>query len=320
MLIRTVSDFRSNKPKYLIHTALLAASWHRYARNCAPLEIFSIGKMPASLKSFLSSINVVVRDSSAGPNDSFSKTSNTIQGAEAKFGHQILLIDNDVVFTGPIEPLLDLPKDKIYGAVSGNNRVSPSRWRIIQDDLGMKLLQAETMPINESFRVLIDQNHGAQKLIYVYVNGGVLLFPPEFDFKSTWESHQSTIRYHFINHPLKHHCVCTSNMAALATTIGAYGKFDWLPNAYNYRHKCFGLGLCKIDDIRMIHMTGGIKGSGVYSTSAWINTYWRKKMTAGFGDLKRAIKKSQFTERLSIAMNIRDNVLETVKSYGLDEL
>ena len=321
MLIRTVVDFRKRKNKYRIHIMLLAASWHRYARHSAPLEVYAIGDVPVCLSGFFSSLGVVSVSTEPSKNDFFSKTSNTIMGVKPSSENRILLLDNDIVFTNSIEPLLNLPPEKIYGSVSGNFRVRNSCWQVIQDDLELPLFKLKETPINDRFRKLVDPEYRLPILEYAYVNGGVLLFPAGTDFRALWEFQQEKIYRHFAKHPLRSNGVTTSNMAALATTIGTYGKFEYLPVAYNYRHKCFALGMCQANEIRMIHMTGRSRANtGTKSARDWVNKYWRHKMTSGFGSLQKLLDESEFSRRLKICDQMRRNTVETIKLYELDQL
>ena len=118
MIIRTVLDLRPRQLKYQFQTILLAASWHVYGKDLARLEIFTIGTLPEHIRAFFDSIGAHVKEVSPNPNDSFSKTSNTIQGANQGESQQVLLLDNDVVFTNSIQYLDELDKEKIlWGGV-----------------------------------------------------------------------------------------------------------------------------------------------------------------------------------------------------------
>lgn len=305
----------------MLQTLLLAASWHRFGRVTAPLEVLTIGQAPEALITFLTGLGVTVEQVSPGPNDALSKTSNTVLGTRPVAGSRVLLVDNDVVFCGSIDPLTQLDPEPIYGAISGHNRVKPSQWAHIADQLGLAPAAAPpTRALTSVVNALIRERPLPEPLKISYPNGGVLLFPAGADLGPVWSDHQARIAACFAGTDLISDAVTNSNMAALATTIGNYGAFDWLPDGYNYRHAGFALNLCKAEDIRMVHMTGLNTPRPSGSLSEWVTGYWSDKMLKKLTDLRPQITDADDKARRAIAQSVLEGVLETIQSYDLDPI
>ena len=202
----------------------------------------------------------------------------------------------------------------------GGFRVSQPQWNIIERQLGLRPFAASAIPPKELVRARLDQDDQPKKLKYAYVNGGVTLMPAGFDFKSLWQKHQFEIAKCFRHHPMGSNSVIKSNMAALATAIGAYGKFDWLPNSYNYFHACFTLGFNRASDIHLVHMTGSGRWQDSSSLSQWVEAYWKMKMAAGIKTLKKVESVSILEQRSDVANEVLGKILKIIKMYDLDAL
>ncbi len=321
-----------------MHALLLAASWHQKLRNFAPLEILSIGQLPSHLKYFFSNLGIHIKEISPNINDTFSKTANTIEGAIPIPGEQILLVDNDVYFHGDIRPLADLPKNSFYGCPSGNLRVTEKHWNLIIDNLGLRPIENPFVPNNVQLKVLKNPDTVPTVQPYAYTNGGVILIPANCDQHSTWQDHQEKIYNFFKNHPLGCGSVTKSNMAALATSIGSYGAFSWLPHGYNYRPDCFALGLCDISDIRIVHMTGDVKSVKASTLKQMIQQWWNAKtvtkstlkqriqhwrnakIDTKFEDLENYVGFEEKERRWRIFCQVFDAMISVIDNYDLETL
>ncbi len=321
MIIRTVLDLRPQVPKFVFQTLLLTASWHRFSAHHTPLEIFTLGKASEPLHAFLSSLGAHVQEIQPNANDGFSKTSNTIQGAEHDPRNRVLLLDNDVVLSKDIGPLKKLATDTMYGSASGNIRVGQPQWDHIAETLDLYPLSVRpVIPPTSQMNSLITHGSDVEPLDIAYVNGGVLLLPTNAEFAKTWTKHQRAIFDAFEKHPLANGAVRGSNMAALATTIHDHEKFDWLPIGYNYRHSCFALGMEDVESIYMVHMTGFADKTDTTSLSDWIQEYWEEKIASGIHRLSHLLEDQETERRRFIANAVRDNITKTVKDYDLDKI
>ena len=320
MIVRTVLDLRTGLPKFILQTLLLAASWHRFAQNTAQLEVLHIGELPPALRNMLNELGVKTTGTEPNSNDVFSKTSNTIQGAKPVDGHQILLLDNDVTFTGSIDDLCTLPSTSVYGAVAGIYRVTAAQWAHIKTVGLVTAPCTPQTPRTALVGALANRQPAPAPLSFGYANGGVILFPSDYDFRSTWVAQQRTIAQAFDGHPLHSGSVTQSNMAALATTIGSYGTFNWLPPGYNYRHADFAVGLCPSSEVRLVHMTGLGKRAQASTLSGWVNEYWSLKMTKGLNSLRSILHSDEFERRLAELSAVHRTILTTIATYDLDQL
>lgn len=321
MIVRTVLDLRPNVPKFVLQTVLLAASWHRFVRHSALLEVMHIGNLPSDLAILFDQLGVKVTAVRPNANDRFSKTSNTIQGAEPVAGHQILLVDNDVVFTSGIDNLCSLRPDCVYGAVAGNYRVTQQQWAHIAK-IGFHPAACEPqVPRSATVKALSEgRTKTLPPLGFAYPNGGVILFPSGYDFKLTWQKQQREIAAVFDGHRLSSGSVTQSNMAALATTIGTYGTFSWLPPGYNFRHADFALGLCTAPEIGLVHMTGLGKRTEAGALSTWIDEYWSSKMVKGLNMLQQVLPEHDLRHRAKQLSEIHQVISATITTYELDAL
>ncbi len=320
MIIRTVLDLRPELPKFMLQTLLLAASWHKFARSKAPLEVVHIGELPDELRVTFEQLGVVTTPTQPNANDGFSKTSNTIQGVAPVPSEQLLLLDNDVVFTNTIDDLCALPAHCVYGAVAGSHRVSKKQWAHIRKLELAPVPCTPQRPRTALVTALSKRRLRPAPMRFGYANGGVILFAPGYDFQSIWQDQQREIAATFSRHRLANGNVIQSNMAALATAIGTYGHFDWLPPGYNYRHADFALGLCEASDVRLVHMTGFGKRTNAETLSGWINEYWSEKMKKSLHMLRPRLTSGTFSHRLTVLQEIHDKILSIISTYNLDSV
>lgn len=317
-----------------MQVALLAASWHLNAKHFAPLEVLHIGPLPDHLAELFSELGAASREVAPNQNDTFSKTANAIQGAERIPGEQILLVDNDVYLHGDISPLGTLPANSFYGCPENGPRIEDKHWEIIRKELNLHPLVDPFLPANSRFRLikfpLKKGKFQSQVQQCVYVNGGVVLIPPDYDMRENWQKHQKRINDFFEDHPFKKGYVTSSNMAALSTCIGDYGTFSWLPDGYNYRWSSFTLGLCSLDNIKIVHMTGdpitqdrhqkeGVNEETI-TLKERIQHWWKSKIDNEFEGFEKFIGQDEWDRRMNISHQVRDSAISVAEEYNLDAL
>ena len=317
LCIRTVFDARSHSTKHLYQLLLLSASWHQRVRKTAPLEIMIVGTAPDQLLDFFRKLDIQWLRVPADPNDSFSRTSNTIIGARDKAGYRILLVDNDVVFLGDLAELAQISPNICMGAVAGSERVDPQRWQIIEDHFGVSLLPNTQVPLSEQVRHQIDSMHTPRPLRNVYVNGGVILVPAAVDFEASWRQFVRDIARLFENHPLKSKCVYGSNMAALAMAITHHGRFEWLDLKYNYRPDCFALNMGSFSNLQIAHLTG--VDDSHRSLGGRIDAFWKEKMVPRFCRANPGVADHNLEDALTEANRLRTHLHALVAEYNLDQ-
>jgi len=299
---------------------LLAASWSQYVKKYANLEIMAIGTLPKNLFNIFKEFGAIVTLIASNINDSFSKTSNTIEGAIPCEKEKILLVDNDVVFVNSIDGLSKIEDTHIAGSIPCNFRVEENQWDIIRDELCLKTLPCSEIPIKEIYHSELSSSHKVRKLNHVYVNGGVIIIPANVNLKSAWERHVGKIGAFFNSHRLRSGSVYQSNMAGLATAIAAYGKFSWLPIEYNYRPLCFALGMKEADEIKIIHLTDDIKTTSFTSLSLRMEAYWSERIELKIDQFKTKLDKIEYERRRDIAENIKNKIGELIVNYELDNI
>jgi hypothetical protein len=317
MLVRTVLDCRSSDLKYLNQLLLLASSWHSNGRALGQLEVLVIGAPQPRLAGFLAELGVNTLPSHPSEMDGLCKTCNTIQGAYAPEDHSVLLVDNDVYIRSDATVFHEQPQ-VVAGALPGWPRVSGEQWAEIREKLDLHPLPTTETPLSELRREVLDEGHKAKPMPYVYPNGGVTVLPSGSRFASTWEAHVAKIHRHFADHPLRDRNVVGSNMAALATAIGQWGAFRWLPIRTNYQPICFSLGLAALDEITFVHMTGRRKALSQKLISEWIPAYWEIRVFSGIEEMRLSIGDAEYDRRLAIAQGCLSEQLSLIKEYGLD--
>lgn len=315
---RTVLDLRSPLDKYISQTLLLAASWHRHCAGHSALEVATVGGANAPLAGFLDDIGADRAEIPPGPNDDFSRSSNKIEAAHADpRGRPVLLLDNDVCFVGGVEELGRQPGHAIAAAVAGSPRVTDAQWTCIGDQLGLPLLRRNFLPINKRPLLAPDADDGPPPEAFLYLNSGVVLFPPGLDHRTPWRTHQRRIHDHFRGHPLASVAVLSSDQAGFATSIAAHGEFAWLPLRYNYRYGCFRLGLEPPERIRLLHFTGDIDESTGVGLARRAQAYWDKFILPRIASIPATLGPER-ERRREAALAVLRHVLATIREYDLE--
>ena len=318
LVARTVLDLRSDNPKYLCQTLLLAASWHKHAACDTGLEVLTIGTPQPALANFLQSLDAHQACIEPGRNDVFSRHSNKIQGAGPDpAGRRVLLLDNDTCFLGRPAQLTYLPATAIVAAEAGNARVSDAQWHLIRQNLGLPLLRREWTPLNQRIAASIEKpSVGGER--WIYLNSGVILFPSGLDHQPAWQSQQRAINDYFVGHPLASDAVTTSDQAGFASSVSTHGDFAWLPPRFNYRPPCFCLGLEATDRIVILHFTADLDNAGRLGMAERINAYWHQRILARIDRLPTATSMPDRDWRRAQAVAAMEKVMDIVREYDLD--
>ena len=318
LVARTVLDLRPAVDKFVSQTLLLAAGWHRYARDDAALEVATVGGRDAVIDAMLAEIGAGGYAIAPGRNDDFSPSSNKIEAAHPDpGGARVLLLDNDVVFLGPVSDLAGLPADAIVAAEAGTARVEDPQWEVIERELGLPLLRRRWAPLNVRDGDAVRAPRSQAPLRYLYLNSGVVLFPAGHDHRAPWTSHQRRIRDHFAAHPPAPVPVTSSDQAGLASSVAAHGRFAWLPLRFNYRHGAYRLGLLPAELIAIMHFTGDVPGAGL-TLSQRLDAYWARYITPKIARLPATVGAAEKRRRRDIAAQVLATAQALVRDYDLD--
>jgi hypothetical protein len=150
----------------------------------------------------------------------------------------------------------------------------------------------------------------------VYINSGVVVIPPNFDLKSNWEKHFSLISAYFESHKLKKRSVYNSDQAGMATAIGAYKKFSWLPLFFNYRPVCFALGLYEYSEVKIFHLTGKFICKGL-PIRDWFHHYFNEKIFSMLNQLQEKISREEYDFRVAQINLTQKHIENLILDYGL---
>ncbi len=320
MNIRTVFDTRTNTrtAKYRTTILLLAASWHKYLRKDTKLEIKYIGQLPTKYQHFFEDLGIKYSKVFPNINSEYAKTTNCIEAATPS-NKRLLLVDNDIVFMDELSALKNIKEDHIAACYTGTLWISNKQWDIIQNKLELPILRtdANIIPLKEQFKLQQNPNYKVAQSDIVYVNAGVLVIPPILNLKPIWERDVKLIADYFKTHPLKSHGVYTSCQAGLATAIGAYKNFSWLPIDYNYLSICFVLGLKNEEEIKILHLGGDVGENAGISSLNWVEQFWQERMYDRLEVLKNIITEGEFNRRISTIDKVKKKVLNLMNEYNL---
>lgn len=317
---RTVLDLRSPNDKFISQVLLLAASWHRHCRQHSDLEVFCVGEPGTCLSSFLDEVSASCRPCAPSPNEDFSRSSNKIQAAGPDLaGRRVLLVDNDTCFLGPVEGLASIPSRAIAASEAGNLRVSQEQWALITGDLGLPVIRRRFHPLNARPDTILSPSPAAPPPERpLYLNSGVILFPPAHDHRNLWFTHQRLIHAYFQGHSRWSDAVDGSDQAGFATSVAAYGDFTWLPMGFNYRRGGFHRGLEPLHRIFVLHLTGDVPDGSALDVSQRLEAYWQTFVWPGIARLAPT-GSGEAARRTAIARGALDTLLGLVRDYDLDE-
>ena len=317
--IRTLLDGRASAPRYARQTALLAASWHAFARSAAPFEVRLIGDTSARLRDFLGELGVPLVAASPDANDAYAKTANCISGAYRDGPERVLLLDNDTCFLASPTALEAVPEDECAGAVAGDDRISAEQWRRIERRLGIEGLPVRASTLRQRFRA--EKQHGLPALMErLYVNAGVLLLPESPVFPALWSREIARVRELFVDDPVASDAVSASCQAGLALAIAHHRRFTWLPAGYNHRPLNFALGDALDEEIAILHMTGDGAVADGDRIDEHFDAYWEHFVGRPLCAIRARIGEAAYARRRERLDGCRAELARVVREYELDSV
>ena len=315
--IRTLLDGRASSPRYARQVALLAASWHAFARTAAPFEVRLIGDASARLRDFLRELGVPVVAARPDVNDAYAKTANCISGAYRDGAERVLLVDNDTCFLASPTALEAVPEDACAAAVAGDDHISREQWRRIERRLGVTALPTEVATLREQFRA----TKRRQRIVAterLYVDAGVVLLPASPAFPALWSREVARVRELFVGDPLASDAVSASCQAGLALAIAHHRRFAWLPAGYNHRPLNFALGDALDGEITILHMTGDGAVAEGERIDQHLDAYWEHFAGRLLLDIRARIGEAAYVRRREQLDHCRAGLARLVREYRLD--
>lgn len=229
-----------------------------------------------------------------------------------------LFVDNDVCLFGEPRGLLPISPQTVMAAVADNNRISDDRWELIETQIRLVPKKRDWVPLNEEFRAAC-LGLKPLRVLNAYWNAGVILMPDNRAFDDLWTDHMRKITLFFQDHPLRHPSVYGEDQSGFATAAAAYGLFEDLPLAYNYRPSCFKLAKEPPDPIVCVHFVNWRDPSGLEdaSTSRRLKSYWSDQIIQPLEKLRDPILRRK---RIDFAVVSLDQILKVVTEYGIDRI
>lgn len=324
MLIRTVLDGRADRNrKHLYHTLLLAASWHANIadKEMFPLEVITVGEPPQRLIGFLQELGIRRVVSEPHPHDGFCPYSNKLLGIAYPAEDRILLLDNDVfILQEPVE-LLDLHPDGVYASIAGSNSVTPERWTLIQERLGISPRPLQWIPLLDEYWAVANGTSPVPVSL-LFCNSGSIVAPPDPDIGIQWGKDIKDIADVFRDHPLRVKFVYGHDQAGFATLCGRIERFGVLPLPFNYRPPCYWLGKADFEAIRILHLTNLHAGTSNFPVDfeGSVRHYWDSHINAGIVRLAPKLPVEEVSRRIAISTHSFERIRATLETYELDRV
>jgi hypothetical protein len=304
--IRTVLDARPGKPRrYFRQTLLLAHSWATL-RETTPLEIVVIGTLPRALRARLRELGVETTSAQPHPLDPVSKYANKLLALREPSDAAVLLVDNDVVF---LEDVSNLQGRKVRASVASTNHISEEQWEHIAATTGREPLMVEWTSLSDQVQA---RRKGSALTVRprLFLNGGVIWVRGPAAFEPLWAANIAAIAHVFADHPL-----AGDDQVGFATAVAEHGGFDLLPYAYNWRTRCFQLGVPETP--KVLHLSNLFAESELAFSDA-VTVFWEARVIKQIRRLERRSGGQGIDQLLDEAVRVRSRVLDIVAEAGLD--
>ncbi|MGB6228659.1 MAG: hypothetical protein WBF53_00850 [Litorimonas sp.] len=323
MLIRTVLDCRPSLGKFYCSLLLLAASWADRVRPHHGLEVVITGTPPRPLLAFLEAVGAHWRIAEPDPGLAFVPTGNTLLGGmPSETGERILLVDNDLYLMGDLNDLAAVDPDVVAGVPSGHPRVTAEQWRIIESDLGLPTHRNGWDARGVELANRLNGRDRPTRFARTYINGGVLLLPRDGAFVDRWRAHIVAIADRFRGTAMDTRAVCGSNMAGLATAVGAHERFQWLGEEYNYRHLHVLLDILPVETVSILHLTGDPRQDEAIDPSRYVSQYvelyWTNRVIRRLENHPDRFGATAAARVRETVAQLSESMLGTVRTHDLD--
>ncbi len=294
-----VPDFSSptGARVFAARTLFFLGSWLENAGAAVrrfPLHLVCIGEPPAGVRRLAERGGAVVhvRDTLRRGK---SVTVNKLRGleiGEGEPGRRTLLVDADVFILGDFSALADEVPTGIAAAPAGSKWVTEAHWQHIYEAFGLSLDAERAPTLAYEFGLLpegktLRREHGATtdlRRMLPYHNTGVVLVPRDCGLRELWVDHQTRIRALFEggDDPLASRtwqgriaarlrgrrkvprAVGTCDQAGFASAVqelrGRGVPFRRLPDAYHARRIHSEAGALTLNEMKIYHATGFLRG------------------------------------------------------------
>jgi hypothetical protein len=288
---------------------VLAHSWATL-RGTTPLEIVVIGTLPPALRDRLRELGVATTSAQPHPLDPLTKFANKLLALREPSDNAVLLVDNDVVF---LEDVSSLKGRKVRASVASTNHISEEQWAHISATTGRKPLIVEWTSLSDQVKAR-QKGRAPTASPKLFLNGGVIWVSGPAAFEALWAANIAAIAHAFADHPLATRWVL-DDQVGLATAVAEQGGFDLLPYPYNWRTKCFQLGLPETP--KMLHLSELFAQSGLV-VSDTVTAYWETRVIKQIRRLERKSGGQETDRLLDEAVSVRNRVLHLVAEASLD--
>ena len=305
---------------FAARTLFFLGSWREHAGGAArrfPLHLVCIGEPPAGVRRLAERCGATVHVREP-LRQGRSVTINKLRGLEigdGEPGGRTLLVDADVFVLGDFRALADEVPAGIAAAPAGSKWVTEAHWQRVYAEFGLPLAatgRAPTLPYELGLvpaRAARVREYGATtdlRRALPYHNTGVVLVPRDAGLRGLWADHQARIRAMFEGGggpPVRTwldrlrrrgrgglRAVTTCDQAGFASAVetlrGRGVPFRRLPDAYHARRVHSQAGALTLDDTKIHHATGFLRGwDGASGTlPAAVGRYvrdWQEDIRAG---------------------------------------
>jgi hypothetical protein len=281
-----------------------------------PLEVVVIGAVPPPVDGRLRDLGVEVTRSDPHPLDPVSRIANKLLGLRTAGDMPTLLVDNDVCV---LEDISDLQGRNVRASVASTAHITDAQWAHIALTTGLEPLEREWISLKGETKAVKKQRrpNASRKL---YLNAGVVWIRQPVVFERIWAASIAAIARAFADHPLVTYKVLGSDQVGLATAVAEHGGFDPLPWAYNWRARCFRLGLS--EKPKLLHLSK-LGAPELLPFSQALTMWWDRQVIKRIKRLGRDAATNPWTnaERdrlLDEAVSVRNRVLRLGAEADLD--
>lgn len=282
--LRSVVDLSNDKTRLrrAMLSIALAATWREYvAADHIPLELMVLGRIAPPLRELLEDLGARLTPLE-GPHllAHRSPTYNKLLALPRRWHPgRLLLVDNDVVFCGPIRYLKGLSSSSVLASVADKDRVARDLLTSIEQDLALRLVDRTWVPWKEAVEARIEQR-SARSARGLYFNSGVVLLPRSPRFSRLWQDVTKTLSGYLEQKGLHDRKSVGSDQLSLSLASASWKRNADLPLGAHYKVFNFWNHDLPAEQISIVHLVANgryhkaLRGKSALNVSDMISHYW----------------------------------------------
>jgi len=206
----------------------------------------------------------------------------------------------------------DLQGRNVRASITSARYITDEQWAHIAAATHSEPLAASWSSLRDELRA---RKRGRAPDVHrmLELNAGVLWTRQPVALASLWAASMANIAHAFEGHPLATHWVRGDDQVGLDIAVAELGGFDLLPYSYNWRTRCFGLGLD--EEPKILHLSRMFESELPFSAA--VTEYWQRRVIKLIRRLEGKLD-GQEDRLLDEAVGIRDRLLRVGAEADLD--